>query len=137
MIVLRVRKTLVKPSFFQKSKLLHVPLFQDNNVGKEAETFDVILTSTEGRATLGKMVKTSITVSDDVAFQETVNKVVELAAAEMDIVASGNQSIRKQLRAAFLVGDENEPSCMDYFMHFITLPWKVILALIPPPSYLG
>ena len=24
------------------------------------------------------------------------------------------------------------PSCGDYIMHFLTLPWKLIFALIPP-----
>lgn len=74
----------------QKSKLLHIPLFQDNNQDRSAETFDVFLTETEGRALMGKMVKASITISDDAAFQDTVNKVVELAAAEMEIISAHN-----------------------------------------------
>ena len=40
-------------------------------------------------------------------------------------------------------GEEKMPSCGDYIMHFLTLPWKLLFALIPPtgkclPSfYLG
>merc|ERR1712150_442082 len=29
-------------------------------------------------------------------------------------------------------GEEKMPSCGDYIMHFLTLPWKLIFALIPP-----
>ena len=28
--------------------------------------------------------------------------------------------------------EEKMPSCGDYIMHFLTLPWKLIFALIPP-----
>merc|ERR1712241_1326693 len=29
-------------------------------------------------------------------------------------------------------GEEKMPSCGDYIMHFLTLPWKIIFAFIPP-----
>merc|ERR1711983_547930 len=29
-------------------------------------------------------------------------------------------------------GEEKMPSCGDYIMHFLTLPWKLIFAFIPP-----
>ena len=29
-------------------------------------------------------------------------------------------------------GEEKMPACGDYIMHFLTLPWKLIFALIPP-----
>lgn len=29
-------------------------------------------------------------------------------------------------------GEAEPPSCMDYVMHFITVPWKLAFALIPP-----
>merc|ERR1712061_383454 len=31
-------------------------------------------------------------------------------------------------------GEEKMPSCGDYIMHFLTLPWKLIFALIPPTA---
>ena len=33
-------------------------------------------------------------------------------------------------------GEEKMPSCGDYIMHFLTLPWKLIFALIPPTGKL-
>jgi hypothetical protein len=31
-----------------------------------------------------------------------------------------------------IAGEEKMPSCGDYIMHFLTLPWKLIFAFIPP-----
>merc|ERR1712117_825390 len=31
-------------------------------------------------------------------------------------------------------GEDKMPSCGDYIMHFLTLPWKVLFALIPPTA---
>ena len=28
--------------------------------------------------------------------------------------------------------DDKVISCMDYFMHYLTVPWKLIFAFIPP-----
>jgi solute carrier family 8 (sodium/calcium exchanger) len=34
--------------------------------------------------------------------------------------------------------DEDEkPSCMDWFMHFVALPWKLFFATCPPVDFLG
>ncbi len=29
-------------------------------------------------------------------------------------------------------GEEKMPTCGDYIMHFLTLVWKVVFAIIPP-----
>merc|ERR1740123_2521426 len=34
-------------------------------------------------------------------------------------------------------GEEKMPSCGDYIMHFLTLPWKLIFAFIPPTAIYG
>merc|ERR1712020_757472 len=54
---------------------------------------------------------------------------------------AGGSSWLEQFTGAFEVqadddegeeGEEKMPSCGDYIMHFLTLPWKLIFALIPP-----
>ena len=35
-------------------------------------------------------------------------------------------------QSLYLDGEEKMPSCGDYIMHFLTLPWKLLFALIPP-----
>lgn len=32
-------------------------------------------------------------------------------------------------------GEEKLPSCFDYVMHFLTVFWKVLFALVPPTDY--
>merc|ERR1719285_599263 len=32
---------------------------------------------------------------------------------------------------------EKMPSCGDYIMHFLTLPWKIIFAFIPPTALMN
>lgn len=34
-------------------------------------------------------------------------------------------------------GEEAQLNCFDYTMHFISLPWKLFCALIPPRQYCG
>merc|ERR1712203_535957 len=34
-------------------------------------------------------------------------------------------------------GEEKMPSCGDYITHFLTLPWKLIFAFIPPTGIYG
>merc|ERR1711872_810500 len=57
----------------------------------------------------------------------------------------GTSSWWEQFTEAFVVqadeeeeegeeGEEKMPSCGDYIMHFLTLPWKLIFALIPPTA---
>ena len=33
--------------------------------------------------------------------------------------------------------EEKEPGCYDYFMHILTVPWKIAFATIPPTDYWG
>lgn len=32
-------------------------------------------------------------------------------------------------------GEEKMPSCLDYVMHFLTVFWKLLFALVPPTDY--
>jgi len=50
-----------------------------------------------------------------------------------------HETYKTQLRDALNVngGDIENATAGDYIMHFITIGWKVIFALIPPPGYLG
>merc|ERR1711922_48552 len=76
---------------------------------------------------------------------DSVDKMMKKSSAAM---MAGSSSWLEQFTEAFVVqaGDEDEeeeegeegeekmPSCGDYIMHFLTLPWKVLFALIPPTA---
>merc|ERR1712121_168439 len=78
-------------------------------------------------------------------FKNSVDKMMQKANNSMMV---GSSSWLDQFSEAFTVqadddeeegeegeeGEEKMPSCGDYIMHFLTLPWKLIFALIPPTS---
>ena len=52
-----------------------------------------------------------------------------------------NESVREawvnQIKAALSVnGGEDDPTRLDYIMHFLSFFWKVLLSSIPPPHWL-
>jgi solute carrier family 8 (sodium/calcium exchanger) len=55
--------------------------------------------------------------------------------------AMGNKKWGEQFYAAlFEVGDEDSdegPSAMDWFMHFVSMPWNLLFACVPPADYCG
>merc|ERR1711923_463419 len=84
-----------------------------------------------------------IRIRESKEFKSSVDKMMQKANNSMMV---GSSSWLDQFTDAFTVqaddddeeGEEGEgaeekmPSCGDYIMHFLTLPWKLIFALIPP-----
>merc|ERR1711981_1493885 len=84
--------------------------------------------------------KLQIRIRESKEFKSSVDK---LMAKTNNSLMQGSSSWLEQFTSAFEVqaddddeegeeGEEKMPSCGDYIMHFLTLPWKLIFALIPP-----
>merc|ERR1711872_1119058 len=94
-----------------------------------------------GRPCLGTNAKIQIRIRESKEFKNSVDKMMQKANASMMV---GSSSWLDQFTEAFTVqaddddeeGEEKMPSCGDYIMHFLTLPWKLIFALIPPTGLL-
>merc|ERR1712055_624593 len=100
-----------------------------------------------GRPCLGANSRIQIRIRESKEFKSSVDKMMQKANNSMMV---GSSSWLDQFSEAFTVqadddeegeegedGEEGEgkmPSCGDYIMHFLTLPWKVIFALIPPTA---
>jgi len=99
-----------------------------------------------GRPCLGTNTRIQIRIRESKEFKSSVDKMMQKANNSMMV---GSSSWLEQFSEAFTVqadddedeegeeGEEGEgkmPSCGDYIMHFLTLPWKVIFALIPPTA---
>merc|ERR1712165_284540 len=100
-----------------------------------------------GRPVLGDVTKIQIRIRESKEFKSSVDRMGKRGNASMMVGAS---SWKDQFVDAFTVqagdddeeeeegGDEGEegeekmPTCGDYIMHFLTLFWKVIFAVIPP-----
>merc|ERR1712168_1473377 len=85
-----------------------------------------------------------IRIRESKEFKNSVDKMMQKANASMMV---GSSSWLEQFTEAFTVqaeddddeegedgeeGEEKMPSCGDYIMHFLTLPWKLIFAFILP-----
>merc|ERR1712156_217046 len=86
-----------------------------------------------------------IRIRESKEFKSSVDKMMQKANNSMMV---GSSSWLDQFTDAFTVqaddddeegeegeeGEEKMPSCGDYIMHFLTLPWKLIFAFIPPTA---
>merc|ERR1711874_265675 len=144
---------------YEKSLIMYVVIGEPRQIaeGKEGEGIDYSildaknpedLTEEEkiallGRPCLGNNTKLQIRIRESKEFKSSVDK---LMAKTNNSLMQGSSSWLEQFTSAFEVqaddddeegeegeeGEEKMPSCGDYIMHFLTLPWKLIFALIPP-----
>merc|ERR1719365_14059 len=141
---------------YEKSLIMYVNIGEPRQIaeGKEGEGVDYsvldakdpeTLTEEEkiallGRPCLGTNAKIQIRIKESKEFKNSVDKMMQKANNSMMV---GSSSWLDQFTDAFTVqaddddeegeeGEEKMPSCGDYIMHFLTLPWKLIFAFIPP-----
>merc|ERR1712106_796610 len=95
-----------------------------------------------GRPCLGANTRIQIRIRESKEFKHSVDKMMQTANNSMVV---GTSSWLDQFSEAFTVqadddeeegeeGEEKMPSCGDYIMHFLTLPWKLVFAFIPPTA---
>merc|ERR1712168_1364987 len=146
---------------YEKSLIMYVNIGEPRQIaeGKEGEGVDYsvldakdpeTLTEEEkiallGRPCLGTNTKIQIRIRESMEFKNSVDKMMQKANQSMMV---GTSSWWEQFTEAFTVqaddddegeeegeeGEEKMPSCGDYIMHFLTLPWKLIFAFIPPTA---
>jgi len=143
---------------YEKSLILYVNVGEPRHIaeGKAGEGIDYSildaknpedLTEEEkiallGRPCLGQNTRIQIRIRESKEFKGAVDKMMQKANNSMLV---GSSSWLDQFAEAFTVqaedddededaeeGEEKMPSCGDYIMHFLTLPWKLIFAFIPP-----
>merc|ERR1711931_574498 len=142
---------------YEKNLIMYVNIEEPRHIaeGKEGEGIDYSildakkpeeLTEEEkiallGRPCLGQNTRIQIRIRESKEFKSAVDKMMQKANNSMMV---GSSSWLDQFSEAFTVqadddeeeegeeGEEKMPSCGDYIMHFLTLPWKLIFAFIPP-----
>merc|ERR1711922_30032 len=152
-----VELPIIDEESYEKSLIMYLNLGEPRQIaeGKEGEGIDYSildaknpedLTEEEkvallGRPCLGTNPKIQIRIRESKEFKDSVDKMMKKSSAAM---MAGSSSWLEQFTEAFVVqaGDEDEeekegeegeekmPSCGNYIMHFLTLPWKVLFALI-------
>jgi len=147
---------------YEKNLIMYVNIGEPRQIyeGKEGEGMDYStidgkdpedLTEEEkiallGRPCLGNNSRIQIRIRESKEFKSSVDKMMQKANNSMMV---GSSSWLDQFTEAFTVqaedddeeegedgeeGEEKMPSCGDYIMHFLTLPWKLIFAFIPPTA---
>jgi len=78
------------------------------------------------------------------AKDRTKGLIDKFSAVNWDQTSVGSANWKEQWKHALFVNggqdasDEDKPaSVIDWVMHIITLPWKLLFALVPPPDYCG
>jgi solute carrier family 8 (sodium/calcium exchanger) len=142
---------------YEKNLIFYVNIGEPRHIAGEGEGTDFAeldakdpseLTEEEkiallGRPCLGETPRIQIRIRESKEFKSSVDKMMQRANANMLV---GTSSWKDQFLEAFSVqaeedddeegeeGEEKMPSCGDYIMHFLTLPWKLIFAFVPPTA---
>ena len=119
-------------------KLISIPIVNEFHFDKKTR-FEIELYDPTGGATLGKAIKTSITVISDDENYSVLHRTLGKANIDVHGMRVDSSSWAQQLEDAMNVngGDIENATTMDYIMHFLTFGFKMIFALIPPPSIAG
>jgi len=99
-----------------------------------------------GKPALGEHKQCEVVITECKEFRKTIDAMVGKANLATMIKSS---SWAEQFKEAFTVeagdegdddgedGEEPEPSCFDYFMHYLSLFWKLLFALVPPTDIMN
>ncbi|XP_050391530.1 sodium/calcium exchanger 1 [Patella vulgata] len=111
----------------------------DDQVFEKDEHFDLSIIRVSEGAHIGQVKRTIVTIMNDDAFKGVVSRVVHLTNANLDAMRLETVTWSQQFEEAMNVngGDIENAGGFDYFMHFLTFGWKVIFAIVPPPSIWG
>ena len=122
----------------ETQRTIKIPIMDDMEAEKD-ENFEVELYEVDNGGTLGKISKTAVTITNDDEFNSVMNKMMMMTNANVDELRVHNETWAQQIKDAMVVngGDIDGASTADYIMHFLTFPFKVIFALIPPAGLLG
>lgn len=137
---------------FEPAEMRHeikIPV-KDTHSYDKADTFKVTLSNVKGpneKAQMAEFVNCVVTVVHDSGTKDTINRVAQILNQNADKYSVGTSSYCDQFSEALAVnggdgvedfeGDGEPPSMSDYVMHIVTLPWKLLFALIPPTEWAG
>lgn len=138
---------------YQMSATIEVPIVDDASAEKK-ESFKLVISDAQAKVELGTkgtkiyehegnpMGECVVTISSDEDAKELMDKATQALNINLDRLKMGGSSWKQQFVDAMAVngGDDEdgfEPSTADYVMHYLTLPFKLTFAMIPPTEYGG
>ncbi|XP_052770198.1 sodium/calcium exchanger 2-like isoform X2 [Mya arenaria] len=120
-------------------KHIEITINDDMEFEKD-ENFELILDTvvTKG-AKLGNLHRTVVTIVNDDEFDGFVSRISNLTNANLDALRMQRATWGQKFVEAMNVngGDLENATVFDYIMHFFTFGWKLVFALVPPPTIWG
>jgi solute carrier family 8 (sodium/calcium exchanger) len=123
----------------ETAKMIDIVIHNDL-IKERDESFKVEIVSADCEgAKIGRISKTIVTIVDDDDFNDMVNRLTNTVNINIDAIKAEKVTWSDQFRNALNVngGDVENASNTDYVMHFLTFPWKLLFAFVPPPSILN
>lgn len=121
------------------------PLIDTNFDGKMNVSFKLKLQNPTGGASLSAMKLSTVTISNDADLMVKLDKLQAIMESRAKMLDPSTSSWTAQFQDALVIkgeideitGEETLPSAMAYTMHFLSIGWKVLFALVPPTDYYG
>jgi len=139
---------------FKPEEMRHeimVPVVDRKSYDK-ADTFKVLLSNVKGpneKAQLAEYHQCVVTIVQNGDTKNVIDKVAQVLNINADKYSVGTSSWKEQFKNACTIGDDvgldgledgeepPPPTCVDYLLHFLSLPWKLLFATTPPTEYGG
>ncbi|VDN50285.1 unnamed protein product [Dracunculus medinensis] len=119
-------------------KFIDIRIFDDMQEEKD-ETFVIQLSNPSQDITIGPNNKAVVTIMCDDNILKNIKDISKLTTYYLDNMIHGANNWYEQIVEATSVnsGDTVNATFLDCILHVIAFPWKIIVALIPPPMICG
>uniref|UniRef100_A0A1I8A5K8 Sodium/calcium exchanger 3 n=1 Tax=Steinernema glaseri TaxID=37863 RepID=A0A1I8A5K8_9BILA len=124
-----IRIEIVNDDEYEKSEDFYIELGEPIWVNRPKEADEL------GKPLLGDHSRCKVVITEDREFKNFVDKM--LANANTSLMV-GSSSWKQQFVEAFEVEDidgDGSLSVREKVLHYVSLPWKILFALIPPTDY--
>eukprot|EP00004_Rigifila_ramosa_P007846 TRINITY_DN19032_c0_g1_i1.p1 TRINITY_DN19032_c0_g1~~TRINITY_DN19032_c0_g1_i1.p1 ORF type:complete len:868 (-),score=171.54 TRINITY_DN19032_c0_g1_i1:24-2354(-) len=122
----------------ESEKVLPITII-DGTKWEHDETFDIVLSDPTGGAKLGAQVLTTVRIKNSAETVEQIAEVCDCVEEKTEHLKMETTTWAQQFHSALAcvgetddAGNELPPSTKDMCMHFLTMPWKVLAATLPP-----
>ena len=128
--------TITFPHGVMRSEI-KIPITNDLEEERD-EYFEIILTSANNGAKLGKIKRAMVTVSNDDEYNTAMEKLINKVNLNRDGLRLHREAWVEQFWEAVKLDEESiQRTMVDYVLHVLSFGWKILFAMIPPVGVLG